>query len=105
MNIRQYGESDRDSCRALWGQLVQRHREIYKDPSIGGDDPGAEFDTHLEKVGAGHVWVAEADDKIIGLVSLIHSGEEAEVEPVIVSSEHRGKRIGAALVGRGTDIF
>jgi hypothetical protein len=57
--IRPYRPTDLEACRALWVELVQRHREIYQDPSIGGDDPGLYFDRHLAQVGAERIWVAE----------------------------------------------
>jgi GNAT superfamily N-acetyltransferase len=78
--------------------MTQRHREIYGDPSIGGDDPGLEFDGHLDRVGPERVWVAVLDEDVIGFTSLIQNGEEAEVEPMVVSSEHRGGGVGHALV-------
>ena len=55
MKIRKYGPSDIEPCRALWSEMTQHHRDIYDDPSIGGDNPGLEFDNHLQKVGLGHI--------------------------------------------------
>lgn len=78
--------------------MTQHHRDIYDDPSIGGDDPGLEFDKHLDKVGCQRVWLAKVGAEIVGLTSLIQNGEEAEVEPVVVSSGHRGEGIGQSLV-------
>jgi GNAT superfamily N-acetyltransferase len=83
--------------------MVQRHREVYDDPSIGGDDPGMEFDQHLARVGAGRIWVAVIGAEIIGLVSLIVDDQQAEVEPIIVSSRHRGRGAGHALLDHVTD--
>ena len=103
MSVRGFEPSDLDRCRALWAENVQRHREIYEDPSIGGDDPGLEFDRHLSRVGAGRVWVAVRDDEAVGLVSLIVEGEQAEVEPVVVSSNHRGRGIGQELVDHAVE--
>jgi len=59
MQIRQYNSSDLDQCRSLWAEMVQRHRDIYNDQSIGGDNPGLEFDIHLERVGPQYIWVAD----------------------------------------------
>lgn len=91
MNIRQYNISDLERCRSLWAEMTQRHRDIYNDPSIGGDNPGLEFDKHLEQVGSGRIWVALFDEEVVGLVSLIQDDQQAEVEPIVVSSKHRGK--------------
>jgi len=98
--IRQYYPSDLDRCRALWVELTERHREIYNDPSIGGNTPGIYFDKHLAHVGPDHIWVAEREGKVVGLTGLIVQGQEAEVEPLVVASIHREKGIGRALLDR-----
>ncbi len=98
MRVRSYKPSDLESCRALWAEMVQRHREIYEDSSIGGENPGFEFDQHLARVGPERVWIAVLDDEPVGLVSLILEGEQAEVEPIVVSSAHRDKGIGRKLL-------
>ena len=103
VETRQYEASDLGRCRSLWAEMTQRHREIYEDPSIGGDNPGLEFDGHLDQVGAERVWVAVLDGDVVGLTSLIQDGEQAEVEPVVVSSRHRGKGIGQALLDRAIE--
>lgn len=98
MEIIQYKPIYLEQCRSLWAENTQHHRDIYNDQSIGGDNPGQEFDQHLNKVGPEKVWIAESDGEIIGLTSLILNGQEAEVEPIIVASGHRGKGIGKALL-------
>ena len=103
MRIRNYGEGDLDACRALWVELVQRHRDIYDDQSIGGDDPGLYFDEHLGSVGPERTWVAESDDGVVGFTSLIVKGQDAEIEPVVVSASHRGKGVGEGLVRRAAE--
>jgi GNAT superfamily N-acetyltransferase len=35
---------------------------------------------------------------VVGLVGLIFKGEEAEIEPLIVSKDYRGKGIGTKLI-------
>jgi N-acetylglutamate synthase-like GNAT family acetyltransferase len=96
--IRPYTSSDLESCRALWTDLTQHHRDIYEDPSIGGEAPGLYFDRHLARVGADHIWVAEWDGKVLGLVGLIVEDQEAEVEPIVVAPGYRGRGIGRALL-------
>ena len=96
--IRPYHPLDLEACRALWRELAERHRQIYGDPSIGGDDPGLCFDEHLACVGADSLWVAERAGQVSGLVGLIVNGREAEVEPIVVASACRGEGIGRALV-------
>lgn len=98
MSVRGYETSDLDRCRSLWAEMTQRHRDIYGDPSIGGEDPGLEFDAHLSRVGRERVWVAVSGEEVVGLVSLIQEGEQAEVEPIVVSSQHRGRGTGRELL-------
>ncbi len=45
MDVREYRSADLDACRRLYAQLVEHHREIYDDATIGGDDPGAGFES------------------------------------------------------------
>jgi len=103
MKIRPYKSSDLERSRALWAEMVEHHREIYDDPTISGDEPGLEFDAHLERVGPDRVWLAVTEEETIGLVSLIVNGEEAEVDPLIVSSAHRGRGVGRELVDRAVE--
>ena len=98
MRIRQYTPNDCDQCRSLWAEMVQRHRDLYQDQTIGGEDPGIEFDTHVNRVGPERVWVAEEGTEILGLVSLIINGEQAEIEPIVVKSTCRRHGIGRALI-------
>jgi N-acetylglutamate synthase-like GNAT family acetyltransferase len=98
--IRPYTPADLEPCRALWVALTEHHRTLYGEPAIGGAQPGLYFDAHLERVGAERLWVAEADGTVCGLVGLIVRGEEAEVEPIVVSVTHRGCGIGQRLLAR-----
>jgi len=103
--IRQYEESDFNSCRhRLWVQLTERHREIYDAPHIGGDDPGKHFETHLEAVGPERLWVAELDGEVVGLTGLIVGDQDtdiepvSEIEPLVVDDRFRGQGVGSALI-------
>ena len=104
--IRDYQTKDYDVCRSLWVELMQHHRDIYQDPSIGGDDPGRGFDRYLTNPQRRGTWVAELDDKVVAIAGLLtHShteegeaGVEGEVEPVVVSLPFRDKGIGTRLV-------
>ena len=92
MVIREYDAGDLDACRALWAELTLTHRELYADPKLGGDNPGAGFDAF-----DGEVWVAEAEGHVVGLVGLLWHGSRAELEPIVVAAAHRGGGIGRAL--------
>ncbi len=96
--IRPYGGSDLEACRDLWRELTQRHRDIYDDQSIGGEDPGLEFDEHLRRRSIVGTWVAEQSSEIVGFVSLLVEGKEGEIDPIVVESESRSRGIGKQLL-------
>jgi len=98
IKIRNYKPGDREACRSLWAEMVEQHRKIYDDPTIGGENPGLEFDCHLRKVGADMMWIAEYNGTIAGLSSLIIKEHEAELEPLVIGEKFRGKGIGKILV-------
>jgi len=104
--IRPYAAADLETCRDLWVQLTERHRQIYDSPGIGGSDPGRQFDGHLARVGADHIWLAELDGDVVGMVGLIHEPDEGtiEVEPVVVTPAARGAGIGHQLVRHVIDV-
>ena len=67
--IRTYQPRDLEACRSLWTELTQVHRDLYEDPTFGGDDPGLGFDEHLavaegvwaayESEGTGEAWIVQ----------------------------------------------
>lgn len=95
--IRQYTPADLEACRGLWVQLTDWHRHIYNSPGIGGPDPEKQFDALLERVGPQRIWVADASNRIVGMCGLIPGQTDAELEPIIVDSSHRGAGIGRRL--------
>lgn len=99
-SIREYQPEDSTRCRELWRSLTQRHRDIYDDPTLGGLDPGLEFDQYLENSRLHRLWVAERADQILGLCGLLVQDEESELEPIIVDPEHRNLGVGALLAQR-----
>ena len=103
VSIRPYRAADLEICRDLWRELTQRHRDIYDDPSIGGDDPGDELDAHLANQNLAGVWVAEEEGDVIGLCGLLMEGDEAEAEPIVVRSARRSEGIGRRLLEQVTE--
>ena len=97
-DIRKYRETDREQCRSLWRELTEWHREIYQNPTIGGEHPEDYFDEHLAKVGPERLWVAVHDSRVVELVGLMLEKNEAEIEPLIVSKNYRRKGIGKRLI-------
>jgi N-acetylglutamate synthase-like GNAT family acetyltransferase len=98
VEIRAFEERDAAGCRALWAELTNRHRDLYDDPSIGGDDPGSGFDDYRNEFAEAQLWVAERDGTLVGFAGLIVQGKRAEIEPVVVSSAERRRGIGRKLV-------
>lgn len=97
VRIRGYDPSDLDACRRLWVELTEWHRELYATPTIGGDDPGVQFDEHLARVGAAHIWIAEGNGRPVGMVGMIPSKNESELEPIVVARDWRSRGVGEAL--------
>ena len=99
LTIREYRDSDYEVCRELWAELVRYHKDLYDDFTLGGSDPGSRFDNYLNNPIRHGTWVAEIQEKIIGMGGLfIESHVHAEVEPMIVSQTYRGQGIGKALM-------
>src|SRR5215469_15131140 len=98
--VRDYAEGDYGACRSLWAELTEYHRGIYRDSSIGGDDPGAGFDDYLAESRRIASWVAESEGTVVGLTGLFDRGTSGEVEPVVVAAVARDRGIGHMLVGR-----
>jgi GNAT superfamily N-acetyltransferase len=98
--VRPYQPADHAACRGLWAELTEHHRELYTDPTIGGEDPGAGLDAYLERSDLAGAWVAVVEDRVVGLAGLLVAGDRGEVEPVVVTARHRSQRIGRALLNR-----
>lgn len=100
LSIRAYLPGDLEVCRGLWRELTQRHRDIYDDQTIGGDNPGTYFDEHVGKATCLETWVAELDGATVAFYSLIGSeaAGELEIDPVVVGTEFRSRGIGRTLL-------
>ena len=98
--IREYQDRDFESCRQLWSELTQRHRDIYSDQSIGGDDAGVHFERYLKKTNLAGPWVAEENSVVVGMAGLFVEGDEAEIEPIVVRAGFRSRGIGTLLLER-----
>ena len=100
IDIREYRDGDLESCRDLWRELTERHRDIYASPTIGGADPGQHFDTYLRRENLAGPWVVVDGTEVVGMGGLLLNGSEAEVEPVVVRSAYRSRGIGTRLLER-----
>ena len=98
VTIREYQDQDLEGCKYLWRELTQRHRDIYLDQTIGGDDPGIYFEHYLKKTNLAGPWVAEEESTIVGMAGLLIDDEEAEIEPIVIRSEFRSRGVGTLLI-------
>jgi GNAT superfamily N-acetyltransferase len=99
--VRPYRPLDHRACRALWAELVGDARRLYRDPSIGGGDPGAGFEHYLAQLEVSGMWVADhAENGVVGFIGLLVRGQGGHVDPIVVSERYRGAGIGRALLER-----
>jgi GNAT superfamily N-acetyltransferase len=98
--VRDYAFADYSACRMLWVELIEHHRRIYEEPSIGGDDPGGGFDHYLSGPERVASWVADLSGRVVGLTGLLDRGTSGEVEPVVVTEGLRSRGIGKLLIDR-----
>lgn len=100
LHIREYESRDLEACRQLWRDLTQRHRDIYQNPTIGGEDPGHLFDEYLTDTRLAGPWVAQEGSAVVGLTGLLIGGVEAEIEPIVIRPERRSRGLGTRLLER-----
>lgn len=100
VSIREFEARDADRCRDLWRCLVQRHRDLYDDPALGGPDPGAELDAYLENPRLHRLWVADDAGIVVGLCGLLVQDGESELEPIVVDPACRSAGVGGRLAAR-----
>jgi ribosomal protein S18 acetylase RimI-like enzyme len=96
--IREYKDTDYDTCIALSHELAQHHADIYGAPSITIQGQGNWLDGLMHKDGYAGLWLAELNNKVVGLCGLFSYGEEGEIEPVIVTATSRNTGIGTGLI-------
>ena len=99
--IRNYVKaSDLQGCALLLRELTEWHAEMYQRPAKAWGPIETDYDRDLDTLDPSLFWVAVHNSKIIGLVGLLlhENGDEAEVEPIMVTREFRGKGIGERLL-------
>ena len=89
MIVREYESADEPVCRALFEELVEIHRALYPDGNVGSTF-GPE----------GRLFVAEDDGRVVGYAGMLRHPHSAEIEPIVVDREYRGRGVGQALVER-----
>lgn len=98
ITVRDYRDDDYKACCALYGELSQHYADIYEDPTIADGDSSRWFESLRKSPRYSGAWVAEADGQVAGFAGLLITGEEGEIEPIIVSSSFRSKGIGTKLI-------
>lgn len=102
VEIRGYNPAkDHAECRSLWVEMAEDHRRLYRESVAGGDaDSGAAFEEYLTKLKLSGMWVAVAQEQVVGFTGLLIDGRGGEVEPLVVAEAHRDEGIGTALLER-----
>ncbi len=89
-------------------ELTDWHNEMLERPPKRWGPLESDYDRDLDTVDPSLFWVAVHGSRVIGLVGLLLTGEvnanpkqiEAEVEPIVITREFRGKGIGERLLGK-----
>ena len=89
MIVRDYRAEDEAAVRGLFDELVEAHRAFYPDGDVG---------TNFEL--EGRIFVAEDEGRLVGYAGMIRHPRSAELEPIVVSQDYRGRGVGRALVER-----
>lgn len=91
----------------LSASLTEALERLLPQLSTSATTPSSEHIERLLNNGNTHLFVAEADGKIVGMLTLvvvdIPTGRKAWIEDVVVDEAARGLHIGAALVERAKD--
>jgi len=98
VKIREYLPDDHGACVALSRQLAEHHADIYEVSSDVIKPQDTWLDELMAKEEFAGFWVAEIEGKVAGFCGLFATGEEGEIEPVVVANGARDKGIGTALV-------
>ena len=100
--IRSYKKTDFEACKSLHSELTEHHREIYEDPTIGGENPSWWLEGLIKRPDLKGLWVAEINNNVVGFTGLFINGDLGEIEPVVVTKDLRHNGIGQKLVQRAT---
>lgn len=101
--IRNYvKDSDLLGCALLMRELTDWHNEMFERPAKTWGPLESDYDRDLDTLDPSLFWVAVHGSRVVGLVGLLIKTNpkqiEAEVEPIIVAREFRGKGIGERLL-------
>lgn len=95
--FRAFTPHDLEDCISLYRQMVDHHREIYKDESIPYGDE--EIRRKLQRTDKDYVkLVAEKNRQVMGLLTIEIKGKTCELDEIIVDKDIRGKGIGRAFL-------
>lgn len=93
------------TIRSFRGSDAAACQQLYREGLIGGqiaqNDTGLDIDdieSAYMKVPGNHMWVAEVDGRVIGMIGVIHSDGTAEIRRLRVREDHRRRGVGSALL-------
>jgi len=88
-----------ENCVNFFSQMVEHHRAVYQGDSIPyGDQERQKLKEKLQRTDDNFVKiVAEADNRIVGLLALEIKGRTCEIDEILVDKNVRGKGIGRAF--------
>lgn len=96
-SIRSFRPEDAHACKMLYHDALLGGKLAENDTGIDIDDIQGVYMEHP----GNHVWVAESDGKIVGMVAVQHNDESAgEIRRLRVAESHRRRGIGSALLER-----
>jgi L-amino acid N-acyltransferase YncA len=98
MEVRRYRPADSRECVELFRQLIEAHRLIYHDRTVGSEGPVRAWRAHIQEAGAQKTWVALQDGHVVGLVGLISRRGYGEAEPVVVAKGFRRRGVARRLL-------
>jgi ribosomal protein S18 acetylase RimI-like enzyme len=77
-------------------EIIERAYGIYIERI--GRRPAPMDDDYAEKLREGHVFVAETEGEVVGLIVLLNAQDHLVIENIAVDPEHQGNGIGRSLM-------
>jgi len=95
--LRSMSEGDVEECVRLYRQMVDHHREIYRDDTIPYADDTLK--KKLQRKDQNYIkMVAEEKGRIVGLLTIEIKDRICELDEILVAKDKRGRGIGKMFV-------
>lgn len=96
-SIRSFRHTDADACKSLYHDALLGGKLAANDTGLDIDDIEGVYMEHS----GNHVWVAESDGRVVGMVAVQHHDEGVgEIRRLRVAQAYRRRGIGSALLER-----